>query len=101
MKYVAMLIPLLLPVAGFAIALRLGRGRLVAGVAGSALGGAITGAFFGSAAGAMATAVTSGEALAKGGLIGLGLGAGLGLVLAGGVTAVRRYRATGVSIAGS
>ena len=81
-KFVAMAVPLLLPVLGFVAGLRLSKGRLAWGVGGSALAGFATGAFFGSAAGAMATAVTSAEAFWKGGAIGTAAGAVVGAGLA-------------------
>jgi hypothetical protein len=93
-KWLAMTIPLLLPAVGYWIGLRLGGGRLLAGLLGSGLAGSATGMFFGSVAGAMASAVGSGEALIKGGAIGFAIGVAVGLVLAGLAHLLRIRRVT-------
>jgi len=49
-QLIAMAVPLALPGVGFLTGLTVGRGSLVAGIAGSSLAGAATGAYIGAAA---------------------------------------------------
>ena len=70
------------PSLGFVGGMWTSRGRLAWGVVGSALAGFGMGAFLGSAGGAMATAVSSSEALWRGGALGTGVGVVVGCGLA-------------------
>ncbi|TFG66144.1 MAG: hypothetical protein E4H28_02710 [Gemmatimonadales bacterium] len=92
MQSVSMAVPLTLPGVGFLIGMTLGRGSLVAGIAGSALAGAATGAYVGGAAAPLVPTVEPSIIAIRGGLVGLGIGVAVGIVLAAALFAWRSSR---------
>ena len=88
----AMAVPLALPGAGFLLGMTIGRGSLVAGIAGSSLAGAATGAYIGAATASILPTLDPTIIAIRGGLVGLGIGVGVGIVLAAALFAWRSSR---------
>ena len=87
-QVLAMAVPLALPGIGFLIGMTMGRGSLVAGIAGSALAGAGVGAYVGGAAPTIEPSIIA----IRGGVLGLGIGVAVGVVLAAALFAWRSSR---------
>ena len=92
MQTVSMAVPLTLPGVGFLAGLTVGRGSLVAGIAGSALAGAGTGAYLGGMAAPLVPDIEPSIIAIRGGLLGLGIGVAVGIVLAAVLFAWRSSR---------
>ncbi len=95
-QLIAMAVPLALPGVGFLTGLTVGRGSLVAGIAGSSLAGAATGAYIGAAAAPLAPTLEPSIIAIRGGVVGLGIGVAVGVVLAAALFAWRSSRPTQV-----
>jgi hypothetical protein len=90
--WLAMAVPLALPGVGFLAGMTVGRGSLVAGIAGSSLAGAATGSYIGAAAASIAPALDPTIIAMRGGAVGLGIGLSVGVVLAAVLFAWRSSR---------
>ncbi len=90
----AMAVLLALPGVGFLLAMTIGRGSLVAGIAGSSLAGSATGAYIGAYVGATSNVLALDPTIIaiRGGVVGLGIGVGVGVVLAAALFAWRSSR---------
>ena len=88
----AVAVPLALPGVGFLLGMTIGRGSLVAGIAGSSLAGAATGAYIGAATASVVPALDPAIIAIRGGFVGLVIGVGVGIVLAAALFAWRSSR---------
>lgn len=96
MEWLAMAVPLALPGVGFLLGMTVGRGSLVAGIAGSSLAGAAIGAYLGAAASPLVPTLEPSIIAIRGGVVGLGVGVGVGVVLAAALFAWRSSRPASV-----
>ncbi|MDH3426892.1 MAG: hypothetical protein OEM23_00525 [Gemmatimonadota bacterium] len=85
-------VPLALPGFGFMLGMTIGRGSLVAGIAGSSMSGAATGAYVAAAAADLTPALDPAVIAVRGGALGFGIGLAVGVVLAAVLFAWRASR---------